>query len=85
MQGVSLHGVRYDKFDDLPSHTEGSSCLFKQKRVYYSCGADEVRCVGDCSTCAGVREGQLLYTAAVLFSIHTIASFIFIVNIIFKK
>ena len=50
-------------------------------------GADFIRCVGADTTCAGVEERQLFYTAVVLFSIciipcvHTHINMAFFTNI----
>ena len=50
VQVGTLHGVERISHD-APAAAQGCvstfPCLLGEERVYYQCGADEVRCVGD--------------------------------------
>lgn len=63
---ITLHGVMKDlRF----CPTEDISLAKRIQKEYNTHdGADFVRCVGGCFTCAGTKELPLLSTAVVLFS-----------------
>lgn len=68
MQAMKSYTVsEYDKSHRSQAYAETFPCGMAKEKVYYKSGADEVRCVGGTSTCAGAVEVVLRCAAAFLF------------------